>query len=272
MWYLWGNKQCSRQRRWWCFMSVNCFKFTAHIFVHTVCSCKHLISLRLFRFSQATMLMMLYVHKLFSLYRFSPISQWQWCIIWIRPVTNMHTKQMIPNVQIQILMYKYKYIWTVPGNDSGALCGSAKVARWLGLLEATAVEIGSPWLDTTAHHCYTNTDTSTCTNTNINTGTDTSTRTTTNTNTHACTNAIAKANTRTGATTAKIVSPWFDKTGRRCPFLKKRDWANESDSCLDFDHHDILFTPHILDFGRQTKMFLLQFLSYQTNVSCHRKV
>ena len=169
-------------------------------------------------------------------------------------------------------LYKYKYIWTVPGNNCGALCGSAKVAQWLGLLGATAVEIGSPWLDTTPHHC--------CTNTNISTYTNTSITIHTNTNTHiyrynyTCMYKCdcKKTNTRTGATTVKIVSPWFDKTGRRCPFLKTRDWANESDSCLDFDHHDILFTPHILDFGRQTKMFLLQWLSYQTNVSCHRKV
>ena len=73
-------------------------------------------------------------------------------------------------------LYEYKYIWTVPGNNCGALCGSAKVARWLGLLEATAVEIGSPWLDTTAHHC--------CTNINISTYTNTSITIHTNTNTH----------------------------------------------------------------------------------------
>ena len=151
-------------------------------------------------------------------------------------------------------MYEYKYIWTVPGNDIGALCGSAKVARWLGLLGATAVEIGSPWLDTTAHHCYTNTNMSTSTNTNINTGTDTSIRTL-QIHMHVQMRLQKKTNTRTGATTVKIVSPWFDKTGRQCPLLKKRDWANESDSCLYFDHRDILFTPHILDFSCQNIMF-----------------
>ena len=158
-------------------------------------------------------------------------------------VTNTHTKEIILNLRIQIHLNS-------AGNDIGALCGSAKVARWLGLLGATAVEIGSPWLDTTAHHCCTNTNISTYTNTSI-----AHTQIQIQIQKHACTNKIAETNTRTGATTAKIISPWFDKTGRQCPLLKKQDWANESDSRLDFDHHDNIFTPHILDFSCQTIMF-----------------